>query len=71
MSGILGLLQAITPISPPPPTEHYDGLEYRWKMLTFRPAQFKFEGYALSVLTAFFVVWYIGKTFNQSRAKSL
>jgi hypothetical protein len=71
MSGLLGLLQAITPVAPPPPTEHYDGLEYRWKMLTFRPAEFKFEAYALSFLAVFFAVWYTGKTINAARAKKL
>ena len=33
-------LIALSALTPPPPnlTEDYDGIEYRWKMFTFRPA---------------------------------
>jgi hypothetical protein len=44
-------------LTPPPVvvSEGYDGLEWRWKMFTFRPACMCYVGLPVSVLTAFYV----------------
>ncbi|KAI0774290.1 DUF1682-domain-containing protein [Fomes fomentarius] len=57
-------------LTPPMPdvSANYDGLEYRWKFLTFRPAYFKNEIYFLSAVL-FYAVWYfVGKKANERRA---
>ncbi|TCD69698.1 hypothetical protein EIP91_006715 [Steccherinum ochraceum] len=63
-------LLALSALTPPPPdmTEEYDGLEFRWKMLTFRPALFKIEGYFLAAVVAYIAFYFIGKQVNSSRA---
>jgi hypothetical protein len=70
MSGLVKILGAMSALQPQPPTEHYDGLEYRWKALTFRPAEFKLEGAIFGVL-ALYLIWYlVGKSYNLKRAKA-
>ncbi|KAF9567297.1 DUF1682-domain-containing protein [Agrocybe pediades] len=67
-SFITQFLQSITP--PPVVTpEHYEGLQYRWKALVFRPALLKTEVFLL-LGVLFYIVWaYIGSSSNTSKAK--
>ncbi|KIY71440.1 DUF1682-domain-containing protein [Cylindrobasidium torrendii FP15055 ss-10] len=66
MSQFLGTLARLTP----PPVvvpEEYDGLEFRWKSLVFRPAYFTSEA-ALIGFIFFYLAWaYIGKNVNKQR----
>ncbi|TFK91809.1 DUF1682-domain-containing protein [Polyporus arcularius HHB13444] len=57
-------------LTPPMPqvTPEYDGLEFRWKFLTFRPAYFTNELYFLGAALLYFVVFFVGKKANESRA---
>ncbi|ORY28325.1 hypothetical protein BCR39DRAFT_449594, partial [Naematelia encephala] len=70
MSQLLLGLAKLMPPPPAPAAREYDGLEYRWKALVFRPAAFKFEAVALGLIGAYLLVYFLGKTFNTSRAKS-
>ncbi|KAK0206569.1 hypothetical protein DFS33DRAFT_1255699 [Desarmillaria ectypa] len=66
------LTQALTHITPPPfvaPSE-YDGLEYRWRFITFRPAYFETEAYLLLALGGFILVAIIGISYNKNKANS-
>ncbi|KAI9063227.1 DUF1682-domain-containing protein, partial [Trametes sanguinea] len=58
-------------LTPPMPdiSAKYDGLEYKWKFITFRPAYFKNELYFLAVVLLYVVFHYIGKQANRSRAR--
>ncbi len=70
MSGLMQLLQAVTPPPPRPASREYDGFEIRWKMFAFRPAIFVLEGVMLGVLGLYALVFLIGRTVNQSRARA-
>ena len=70
MSGILKLLQTITPPQASPPSRHYDGYELKWRALVFRPALFAFEGIMLAIMATYILVYVAGRTINQSRAKT-
>ncbi|KAK0491041.1 hypothetical protein IW261DRAFT_1413438 [Armillaria novae-zelandiae] len=66
------LTQALTHITPPPfvaPSE-YDGLEYRWRFIAFRPAYFEKEAYLLLALGGFILVSIIGISYNKRKASS-
>lgn len=49
------------------PKEEYDGLEFRYGRLTFRPAMWKFEGVLLSVIALYFAVSWIGSVWNSKK----
>jgi hypothetical protein len=70
MSVLLKGLAALSAFQPKPPTLEYEGTEYRWKMLTFRPAEFKAEGLAFLALGLYLVIYFIGRTYNMNRAKA-
>ena len=53
-----------------PASRNYDGYELRWKILTFRPALFKFEGIMFGVLGTYILLYLIGRYFSNSRARS-
>ncbi|KAI0750863.1 DUF1682-domain-containing protein [Daedaleopsis nitida] len=57
-------------LTPPMPdvSGDYDGLEYRWKFLTFRPAYFKNEAFFLGAVLLYVVCYFIGKKTNERRA---
>lgn len=68
-SPILKLLSSL-PQPPKPAAHEYSGLQYKWKMFVFRPAEFKFEAIALAVLGGYLLFYLIGKAFNMGRARS-
>ncbi|WWC89776.1 uncharacterized protein L201_004702 [Kwoniella dendrophila CBS 6074] len=70
MSGLVKLLQVITPPQAAPLSREYDGLEFRWKMFSFRPAAFKFEAAVLSIVGFYLLIYLVGKSINSGRAKS-
>ncbi|WVQ78559.1 hypothetical protein IAT38_000645 [Cryptococcus sp. DSM 104549] len=69
MSVLIKLLGAITPPPAAPVSREYDGYELRWKMFTFRPAEFKFEAVAFTVLGSYLLLYFIGRFINNRRAK--
>lgn len=71
MSGILQAIAQLTPGAPQQLSRDYDGIEYRWKAFSFRPAAFKFEGYMLAVLGGYVILHLLGKAYNTGRAKKL
>ncbi|WOO81359.1 UPF0674 endoplasmic reticulum membrane protein [Vanrija pseudolonga] len=71
MSGILQAIAQLTPAAPQQLSRDYDGVEYRWKAFSFRPAAFKFEGYMLAVLGGYVILHLLGKAYNTARAKKL
>ncbi|CAD6567438.1 MAG: hypothetical protein TREMPRED_003625 [Tremellales sp. Tagirdzhanova-0007] len=70
MSGLLKLLQAVSPPQSAGPSRHYDGYELRWKAFVFRPALFAFEATMLGIMATYILVYVVGRTINQSRAKA-
>lgn len=72
MNALLGLLPAKIGglISPKPqdfPTEHYDGWEYRYGKVTFRPAMFKTEGIILGAMVLYYLISFIGTSLNAKK----
>ena len=65
------IIAALSSAPNAPVTGDYDGLEFRWKMFTFRPAMFKVEGIMLSVLGVYLLVYALGRMINQSRATAM
>ncbi|KIK68153.1 hypothetical protein GYMLUDRAFT_36991 [Collybiopsis luxurians FD-317 M1] len=68
MSTLLNLLGALTP----PPfvaPDNFDGLEYRWKWLTFRPAYFYKEAFLLAVLLFYVAFFFVGQAINSRKAE--
>jgi len=57
-------------LTPPPPnlSEDYDGLEYKWKFFTFRPALFQLEGFFLAAVLLYAGFYWLGSSANASRA---
>ncbi|CAL1700641.1 unnamed protein product [Somion occarium] len=57
-------------LTPPPVnlSPDYDGLEFRWKMFSFRPALFKNELYFLAAVLFYVAFYFIGKRINEKRA---
>jgi len=71
MSFLVQGLAALSAFQPQPPTLEYDGLEYRWKMFTFRPAEYKLEAALFSAIAVYLLIYLLGKTYNMSRARSM
>ncbi|KAF8351439.1 hypothetical protein F5887DRAFT_937478 [Amanita rubescens] len=66
MASALKLLAGLTPPPFVQPIE-YDGLEYQWKMLVFRPGLFKAEVYLLAAVL-FYITWFrIGARRNRRK----
>lgn len=65
-SGLLG--RFTRSLQPPPLSLDYEGTEYRWGNLVFRPAEFYAEGLALGVVGFILAIYFIGKKLNQDRA---
>ncbi|TBU32753.1 DUF1682-domain-containing protein [Dichomitus squalens] len=63
----LNIAKFLTPHMPVV-TPDYDGLEYKWKFVTFRPAYFKNELYFLGAFLFYLLFYYVGKTANKGRA---
>ncbi|KAH8118295.1 DUF1682-domain-containing protein [Phellopilus nigrolimitatus] len=61
------LAKVLTPAQPFTSYE-YDGLEYRWKNLVFRPALFKLEALFVLGLAVYFFSFFVGKALNKRRA---
>ncbi|KAG8895213.1 hypothetical protein FRC00_007750 [Tulasnella sp. 408] len=60
-------------LSPSPadfPRESYDGLEFRYGRLTFRPAEFKVEGMILAVVFVYLISGILGTRFNSTRVNA-
>ncbi|OXG21659.1 hypothetical protein C366_01342 [Cryptococcus neoformans Tu401-1] len=70
MSGILQILSTISPPPAAPLQRDYDGYQVCWKMFCFRPALFKFEAIAFSLLGLYLGMYFVGKIVNGGRAKS-
>lgn len=70
MASFIKILNTVMPPPAQPAPRHFDGLEYRWKSLVFRPSYFKFEAIALSVLLGYLALHFIGKFISQTRAKN-
>ncbi|OSD04267.1 DUF1682-domain-containing protein [Trametes coccinea BRFM310] len=58
-------------LTPPMPdvSAEYDGLEYKWKFITFRPAYFKNELYFIAAALLYVACYFLGKQANRSRAR--
>ncbi|THH28955.1 hypothetical protein EUX98_g5245 [Antrodiella citrinella] len=53
-------------LTPPPPTmsEEYEGLEYKWKMFTFRPALFQLEALFIAAILFYVGFYWLGSKAN-------
>jgi hypothetical protein len=71
MSFLVQGLAALSAFQPKPPTLEYDGLEYRWKMLTFRPAEYKLEAALFAAVGIYLLFYFAGRTYNMSRARHM
>jgi len=71
MSFLIQGLAALSAFQPKPPTLEYDGLEYRWKMLTFRPAEYKLEAALFAAVGIYLLFYFLGRTYNMSRARHM
>ncbi|KZO98177.1 DUF1682-domain-containing protein [Calocera viscosa TUFC12733] len=67
LSGVLRFLQ---PQPPPAQDDEYTGIEYRWRNIVFRPAQFQFEAIILGVVLLYLLVWAVGRYLNGSRVRA-
>ncbi|KAF7790803.1 hypothetical protein EIP86_001760 [Pleurotus ostreatoroseus] len=70
MSAPNPLVKLLASLSPPPvymPVD-YDGLEFKWKFFTFRPALFQNEVYILAVILFYVAFSFIGRRTNLSKA---
>ncbi|TDL29497.1 DUF1682-domain-containing protein [Rickenella mellea] len=66
---VLNLLKFLTP--PPVFTgPDYDGLEYRWKVVVFRPALFKVEAFLILGVIFYIAAFFVGKSANAKRANA-
>ncbi|KAI0269159.1 DUF1682-domain-containing protein [Gloeopeniophorella convolvens] len=63
------LVQSLTP-APPPLDGEYDGLEYTWKFLVFRPALLKTEVFLLLAVFLYGAFFWFGSKINKSKADS-
>ncbi|KAF7301687.1 hypothetical protein MIND_00734200 [Mycena indigotica] len=64
------LTQFLTALTPPPVyvPESYDGVEFRWRIFTFRPALFQMEAYLLSGLLVYVGFFFFGRFTNSRNA---
>lgn len=69
MSDLLKVMSLMAPPQPPAPSSEYQGLEYKWKMLVFRPAMFKTEAAIFGVAVIYLLLYLLGNTVNMSRAR--
>lgn len=51
-----------------PPTEDFDGLEFRYRRLIFRPALFQTEAYIFAAFGLYVLYYFYGKSVNMKRA---
>jgi hypothetical protein len=70
MSQFLKIINAVMPPPAKPAPREYDGAEYKYKFVTFRPAYFKFEAIAFAVLLGYLALHFIGRFINNYRAKN-
>ncbi|KAI0337553.1 DUF1682-domain-containing protein [Trametopsis cervina] len=72
MSSPFALSKILSVITPPPVVvdPDYDGLEFRWKMFTFRPALFQTELYYVAAVLLYVAWYFIGKRSNAKRANT-
>jgi hypothetical protein len=70
MSGLLSIINMLNPRPAVAPPADYSGLEYKWKMFSFRPAYFKVEALAFLALGAFLLLYLGGQYLSNSRAQS-
>lgn len=70
MSAFLKLINAVMPPPAQPAPREYSGLEYKYRFVTFRPAYFKFEAIAFTVLLSYLALHMIGRFINMARAKA-
>lgn len=60
-------------LSPSPadfPREGYEGLEFRYGRLTFRPAEFKLEGIIVAVVLLYLISGIFGTRLNSTRVNA-
>ncbi|KAL1689308.1 hypothetical protein GGG16DRAFT_58026 [Schizophyllum commune] len=50
--------------------ETWEGVEYKWKFLVFRPGYFKLEGYILAAVAVYLVLFFYGKSANARKANA-
>ncbi|KAL1747225.1 hypothetical protein HDZ31DRAFT_32392 [Schizophyllum fasciatum] len=50
--------------------ETWDGVEYKWKFLVFRPGYFKLEGYILAAVAVYLALFFYGKSINARKASA-
>ncbi|KIP10601.1 hypothetical protein PHLGIDRAFT_33815 [Phlebiopsis gigantea 11061_1 CR5-6] len=64
------LKQVLLLLTPPPLVvpEDYDGVEFRWKFLVFRPGLFQKEALFLSAVLLYIAWYFIGKSYNIKKA---
>ncbi|KAI0650707.1 DUF1682-domain-containing protein [Trametes meyenii] len=63
----LNIAKFLTPPMPDVSAE-YDGLEFKWKFLTFRPAYFKNEVYFIGAALLYVAFYFFGKKANERKA---
>ncbi|KAH7343827.1 hypothetical protein B0J17DRAFT_192284 [Rhizoctonia solani] len=68
MSAPPSLLSFLTPAQASFPSEEYDGFQFRWNNLVFRPAEFKYEGLGLIAIFVYIALYIFGKRVNENRA---
>ncbi|KAH7929470.1 DUF1682-domain-containing protein [Leucogyrophana mollusca] len=66
------LVKVVSSLTPPPFTqgEEYDGWQYKWKFLVFRPALFQTQAYLLVGLLAYVAIALYGKYTNQKKVNA-
>jgi hypothetical protein len=57
-------------LQPQTPTHDYQGLEYRWKSLVFRPALFHREAIMAGFMGLILITYLLGKKWNEQKARA-
>jgi hypothetical protein len=57
-------------LQPQTPSLDYTGLEYRWKNFVFRPAEFQKEAVFAGMLGLLMLVYFLGKKWNEQKARA-
>ncbi|KAG9001658.1 hypothetical protein FRB90_011576 [Tulasnella sp. 427] len=65
-----GIVKLMSPSPVDFPRENYDGLEFRYGRLTFRPAEFMLEGIVLSIMLLYLISGILGTKLNSSRVNA-
>ncbi|KAF9075804.1 hypothetical protein BDP27DRAFT_1314520 [Rhodocollybia butyracea] len=68
MASFVNILGRITPPPFNAPAQ-YDGVEYRWKFLVFRPAYFQTEAILLGALLFYVAFFFVGQSINAKKAE--